>query len=488
VKQIDIQDQVRLGFLRTLGMTVNGMRHRLGRSVVTMLVIVVAIAFLMNTLSESLLKQSVSERLGQRIAELRISAGLATHLSQPESGEALLRRFARAREDKNASRELQGMGGFDEAALAELSGQAALGSQILDWLGELNYGQYRMLLHNTEGIQAFDRLGDPAHRQRFGSILRGMPSLQLPIPEVVLERFLGEWPAVKEQLDRTRTGWQQAADRLAVHLGGRTMMEALTDAEGEFGEHIRQAGFQLESAAAGRAADQARRILERQRIEQVIDDSAIRIIIAQRLDILPGAVDPPVLWRLLGHRTNAAWFLQRMKDAGYPTGEWTAEHLAELAELHAEDRTIASVAWLGDSTDRRILDQQLLWLIGASLLVCMVGITNAMLMSVTQRFREIATMKCLGALDSYIAMAFILEACMLGLVGGLLGAAIGLLIGLGRMYVAFGNLLAGAIPAGSLLQAMGSALLLGVLLAAAATVLPALKAARLAPMEAMRVE
>ena len=50
-----------------------------------------------------------------------------------------------------------------------------------------------------------------------------------------------------------------------------------------------------------------------------------------------------------------------------------------------------------------------MWLIGLSLLVCVVGIANAMLMSVTERFREIGTMKCLGALDSFIVKLFLLE-------------------------------------------------------------------------------
>ena len=50
-----------------------------------------------------------------------------------------------------------------------------------------------------------------------------------------------------------------------------------------------------------------------------------------------------------------------------------------------------------------------LWLVSMSLIVCVVGIANAMLMSVTERFREIGTMKCLGALDGFVVRLFLLE-------------------------------------------------------------------------------
>ena len=56
------------------------------------------------------------------------------------------------------------------------------------------------------------------------------------------------------------------------------------------------------------------------------------------------------------------------------------------------------------------------WLISLSLLVCVVGIANAMLMSVTERFREIGTMKCLGALDSFIMTIFLMESGLQGLI------------------------------------------------------------------------
>ena len=48
------------------------------------------------------------------------------------------------------------------------------------------------------------------------------------------------------------------------------------------------------------------------------------------------------------------------------------------------------------------------WLLGLALLVAFVGILNAMLMSVTERFREIGTMKCLGALDGFIVRLFLI--------------------------------------------------------------------------------
>ncbi|MCX7935901.1 MAG: hypothetical protein N3A66_11665, partial [Planctomycetota bacterium] len=136
----------------------------------------------------------------------------------------------------------------------------------------------------------------------------------------------------------------------------------------------------------------------------------------------------------------------------------------------------------------RALTERLGWLLLVSLILCTVGIANAMLMSVTERFREIATLKCLGALDISILWMFVFEACLLGAVGGVLGAALGLILGLGRMLVAFGGFLIAALPAGQLAVGSAVAVAAGVALAAIASVYPSLKAARLAPMEAMRIE
>src|SRR5205807_7418265 len=68
---------------------------------------------------------------------------------------------------------------------------------------------------------------------------------------------------------------------------------------------------------------------------------------------------------------------------------------------------------------------QRLWLVSLSLIVCTVGIANSMLMSVTERFKEIGTMKCLGAMDGFIVKLFLLEAGFLGVVASVMGWIIG---------------------------------------------------------------
>ena len=486
--QIEIRDQVTLGMSRTLAMTVNGMRHRLGRSIVTILVIVVAIAFLMNTLSESLVKDSVAGKLDSRIAELRATANLASHLSQPDTREELLHRLARARTGDGDFTELKQLGGLNDKAMIALGEQAAQAAGIMNWLQSLDYGQHRQLLHDAQGLEVFERLSHPGFSGNFEATLASMPSVRLPVTPQEMDHVLAAWPTVRAQLERIRSGWKQAAEQVAATLGDRTLIEALAEPESDIFPAIQDAGFQLDEETVEQVGTQAREMIHGRQAEQAIDDEAMQIAIAQKLDILPGQVDPNLLWRFLHGTANAAWFLETMGDIGLHTGDLTKERLVQLSGIHSEERDIASVAWARDSADRGILDQRLAWFIAVSLIVCMVGITNAMLMSVTQRFREIATMKCLGALDGYIAVAFILEACMLGLIGGLLGAVLGLFIGVGRMFGAFGPLLFGAIPSLALLQATGIALLLGVTLAALSTVLPALQAARLAPMEAMRVE
>jgi len=128
------------------------------------------------------------------------------------------------------------------------------------------------------------------------------------------------------------------------------------------------------------------------------------------------------------------------------------------------------------------------WIVFLSLLVCVVGIVNAQLMSVTERFREIGTMKCLGALDRFILRLFLLEAGMQGLVGAGLGALLGALFSLTSGVVQYGILAVSSVNWGDLMGSMGMATGMGCLLSLAGVLYPAMMAARMQPVEAMRVE
>ncbi len=128
------------------------------------------------------------------------------------------------------------------------------------------------------------------------------------------------------------------------------------------------------------------------------------------------------------------------------------------------------------------------WLITMAMLTCMIGIANAMLMSVTERFREIATMKCLGAQDMLIVKLFLLESGMVGIAGAIIGIPLGMLIvGLAALYQ-YGMFGITYFPWGSLLSVIGWSLLAGIVLAMLGTFYPAILAARMKPVDALRVE
>jgi hypothetical protein len=128
------------------------------------------------------------------------------------------------------------------------------------------------------------------------------------------------------------------------------------------------------------------------------------------------------------------------------------------------------------------------WIIILSLMVCVVGIVNAQLMAVTERFREIGTMKCLGALDRFVLRLFVLEAGMQGVAGAFAGAAAGAVFALLNSVVRFGVSALGYPSFTGLSMSVGISIAVGCLLSLLGVFYPALVAARMQPVEAMRVE
>ncbi len=123
----------------------------------------------------------------------------------------------------------------------------------------------------------------------------------------------------------------------------------------------------------------------------------------------------------------------------------------------------------------------LAWVAGVSLLVGGIGIMNIMLVSVTERTREIGIRQSVGATPNDIRLQFLIEALMLSLVGGL----IGVLAGVAGSYL-FGSTsdMRTVISPSSILLAFGSAAAVGAFFG----FFPANKAAQLDPIDALRHE
>lgn len=120
-----------------------------------------------------------------------------------------------------------------------------------------------------------------------------------------------------------------------------------------------------------------------------------------------------------------------------------------------------------------------------SIIVGAVGIANTMITSILERKKEIGTMKAIGARNSDIFYIFTIEAGMLGLVGGIIGVSFGTALGyFGTLGIS--NLIGSQITPNINFQLIFFALLGSTLLGIASGIIPALRAAQLNPVMALR--
>lgn len=492
MKTLPIRPQSRLSLNQTLLITLNGIRYRLFRSSVTVTVVCVAIAFMMNILSEGVIKRSVARATRERIAQMRMVSLWSGRLSMVPSKEEIVLMLAAARPNDRTYEQLQRMSGLTGEAMTEARKLAREAEPYLRFSERLDVARRRVLLGGAEGTEVFDRLTHPRHMERFLSGLAEVRTVRLPTPQSDLTDFvLQQWPVLRQYVDAMRAGWSAGVTSLRRQLDGRMLVHALREADGSFGQVIRDAGFVLSDSVARVLTVQARRASDRRRIEGTLSHLSVRQLVAAQLDVLPGQVNLRRFWDFVGSDAETAnAFLRTARADGADLSGIDAQRVLDISRLRTVESRLDRADRVGGDAGEGLLGmgERTAWLVLISVVVCIVGIANVMLISVAERFREIATLKCLGALDEFIMSSFVLEAGLLGGVGGVVGALFGALIAMGRMSFVFGRLVFSSFPAVDMLLATLFSIVLGIVLATIAAVYPSFRAARLPPMEAMRIE
>ena len=194
--------------------------------------------------------------------------------------------------------------------------------------------------------------------------------------------------------------------------------------------------------------------------------------------------------RLLGGATKnslSTIFIQAASSGQLSAADQESQALLlqqhQIATAAAADFTISSQeALLTTATSvSRTLTVLLTGIAALSLLVGGIGVMNIMLVSVSERTREIGLRKALGAPPGAIRRQFLVEATILGSVGGLLGAALGIL-GV-KVLPHFISTVLVVSP-----MAVGGSIVIAIVIGMIFGVYPAARAARLSPIHALRSE
>jgi predicted lysophospholipase L1 biosynthesis ABC-type transport system permease subunit len=172
------------------------------------------------------------------------------------------------------------------------------------------------------------------------------------------------------------------------------------------------------------------------------------------------------------------------------------DSLAERRYAGEPDRAVRRELFFGERLTEQTAARQeaarqgafrLRWIVTVSLVVTVIGVSNALLMSVTERFREIGTMKCLGALSSFIRLLFLIESSLIGLAGSILGALAGTVMATAAYAFSYGfGPVLTSMAYGWLLLAVLGSIVVGTLLSIVAAIYPATIASRMVPAAALR--
>ena len=485
---IDVRAQVQLSLARTFGLCLKGIRHRLFRSVLTTMVIILAVAFFMNLLSDSVIAQAVDVGVRAELKQARRSA-VATDLWFGRPNANLL--ATRLAQPATPLADYATIAGWQPARLTALAAACARERTISSWIERQDAGTRAMLVRRAKNDELLAWLTERERWEAFVIAAARVRADRLPLPVAEVRAAVDAAPTTAAELSALTRDWHARLAALEVEVRrltgaddregwvawlatakpeGVQAFTALLAAHGFAGLHPMDVVTDLQAAlnldrlrdqvTAGLTSEEGRtRWLATFRTKETLDEKIQRLDDQRLVEILGGAVTREELLRL---------------DAA----------LDDERALTAREKALAGKV---DPSGGLVSTRQA-FLVAISFLVCMVGIANAMLMAITERFREIATMKCLGATDGFILTQFLMEAGIQGAAGGAMGMLVGLVLSLIKGGWLYGGHMVWYFPVLGLVICGLACIVAGLLLATLASIYPSWIASRMAPMEAMRVE
>ncbi len=496
MKPIQAHDQVRLAPGRCMVMTLRGITYRLFRSMVTVSILTLAVAFLVHILTYGLIQRSTTRYAWQGLREARLLGEWVTRLTRPDAPATIVSYFA---EPANAGQprlaEYQQWGNLDGARLEHTRTAAGQLRELWTDFQAFPVATRVVLMGGEEpedAVRFARQLGRPEELTLFSKKLSEL-GIAAPLGGVEQTKHFIEkdYPLLEQTLEQIREGHRSVLAALQPLMpdGGAAVWLASDPAV--VGPALRQQGFVTDDASLKQLSSLAGAGLKLENLRGLVRQPSVSSELAGVMGVRPVDVDlASVLGWLKANPDRMEWVCGLIAR-GFPDKAIDAAAISDLVDAAASQErfqkaTGGNAPPEGDGLLAFSPDMK--WLIIVSFLVCVVGVSNAMLMSVTERVSEIATMKCLGAMNGFVMQIFFFEALMQGVLGGLIGIALGVVLALVRGWSEFENLIFASMPISQIAVAALLAWATGLLLAAGAAIGPVWVAARLAPMEAMRVE
>lgn len=484
--KISVKAQREMSFRETTDFCFSSIRHRFTRSLLTLSVVILAVAFFMYLQCNDLFRSGIREKVREEIRESRTGARMASLLFAAHSRNDFFRMLNGC--DDELLLQLGNVFAWNKEEAFRLRRTAGTVLRLESCFKALPAGKKQRLLQDGRGTTDLEKFASLPT----GQIIRRSRSLgiKLPVSQNELQGFSTGFPEISDMLLPANLRWNTFQEKLRALCGIKAGAGTLKAGRiwilnaGPEEKKALDAFFKQEKFTPGKLKWQKMTdaLYEQQAREQISDHLAQPEVRQKwrsrfgsgsytRLDEKLAIIDSKECKEFAGPLSD-----KQRSIVAKSTRERLKLNALETAFLPA-----------GNDLAREDRSRQF-YLMILAFLVCVIGISNAMLMSITERFTEIATLKCLGATDCFILTQIVLESLLQGIAGAIAGIFLGTLAAVCANLLSAGSRLAGAWDWNALGYAALWALAAGTILSILAAIYPACKAAAMAPMEAMRVQ